>query len=883
MQNYAIKDRSNIYFFILLVVIGNIILINLFLSIVMVSFEDKQEVKKLKKEKSQYMNIFIEKFKTLFNCMHTFVKYNVIKKIEQLAKLEKLNPKLENLQNQNSSNLTNNQGVPAVTGTDGGPIRRRNNNYIGHKSIIMLHNEMKMDTHTVLTYKPLVGKSLYLFDKNNKLRKFLWNLMQNKTFELIMSFISSITVLILAIDGPNLDNNIKIREILYIIEISVNFILLFVVILKIIAYGLFFNGMSSFFRDFNAVVEIISIFTSISYYFVYYTNLILGYKQLMKILKTLRILRIIKIISRIKYIQASYIALYKSLKSLISYVFIALCIMLIFSLMCMNYLQGQFQRCDFNQVPRMLQKKVLTKWDCIDYGGQWIKLYPNFDNLRSSLVTIFEMSTGSNWVKFMYAAVDSTQINYQPILNNKPYWKFFSILIMFSCYLFLINLFLSVLSENYLKEKDKVEYNQFTHNIQKEFFKIFEKLFKINLPVNISLFDKKRKRVLLFIESYYYKKFNYYAVLSNIVIFSLIWLNQDDSTKNYLELMKMIYGYYYIFDTLLKFYIFRLSFFQSSWRILDLLVSVESFFYILFHYCEFLYFLKSSILFKCCKVLTIFKFCNISNFLNKYFLIFQDALISLFSIGIIYLVAIYIYSVIGMNIFGYLKFDEVINANWNFNNFFNSAVLLIRVSSGDDWNGLMHSASKGRTDNYNCLYISEMTLDQRISNNYGCGSFAALPFFISFYILANFVFLEFFAVILSSALFDESTVLANEIKIKFVNNKYFTKWINYDPHCSGFLQIQDFRKFISSIGQPYGLYSDHTHTEFYNLVKRMDIPTYGKGHYIYFYDVLIELTTHYLLKKTIMNEYNLLNYERVKEADESYNEKMQVFNKLTRK
>ncbi len=177
-----------------------------------------------------------------------------------------------------------------------------------------------------------------------------------------------------------------------------------------------------------------------------------------------------------------------------------------------------------------------------------------------------------------------------------------------------------------------------------------------------------------------------------------------------------------------------------------------------------------------------------------------------------------------------------------------------------------------------------MTLEQRLSNNYGCGSFAAFPFFISFYILANFVFLEFFAVILSSALFDESTVLANEIEIKFVNNKYFTKWINHDPHCTGFILISDLRKFVSSIGPPYGLPSEHSHSDFYTLIKMMDIPTYDKGQYLYFYDVLIELTTHYLLKKTILDEYMLMDEEnKNQELSVSYNEKMSVFKRLSRK
>ena len=95
--------------------------------------------------------------------------------------------------------------------------------------------------------------------------------------------------------------------------------------------------------------------------------------------------------------------------------------------------------------------------------------------------------------------------------------------------------------------------------------------------------------------------------------------------------------------------------------------------------------------------------------------------------------------------------------------------------------------------------------------------------------------------------------------------------------------MQDFRKFITSLDPAYGLSKEHSHTDFFNLIKRMDIPTYGKGKYIYFYDVLIELTTNYLLKTIILEEFNLLKHNGVSENEESYNEKFLVFNKLSTK
>lgn len=62
--------------------------------------------------------------------------------------------------------------------------------------------------------------------------------------------------------------------------------------------------------------------------------------------------------------------------------------------------------------------EIMTKWDCLDYGGEWINPEDNFDDVVAAMVTLFGMMTTEGWLDVMWSAVDSTQIDQVPRLNN---------------------------------------------------------------------------------------------------------------------------------------------------------------------------------------------------------------------------------------------------------------------------------------------------------------------------------------------------------------------------------------------------------------------------------------------------------------------------------
>lgn len=61
---------------------------------------------------------------------------------------------------------------------------------------------------------------------------------------------------------------------------------------------------------------------------------------------------------------------------------------------------------------------------------------------------------------------------------------------------------------------------------------------------------------------------------------------------------------------------------------------------------------------------------------------------SLANIGSLLLLILYMYSVLGMVLFGMQKRNGIMNAYINFENFWNAFITLFTVTTGDSWNAI---------------------------------------------------------------------------------------------------------------------------------------------------------------------------------------------------
>ena len=136
------------------------------------------------------------------------------------------------------------------------------------------------------------------------------------------------------------------------------------------------------------------------------------------------------------------------------------------------------------------------------------------------------------------------------------------------------------------------------------------------------------------------------------------------------------------------------------------------------------------------------------------------SLIKSFFIIAVLIILMVSYSLAGVILFGTVKYGEALNRHANFKTSFNAMILLFRITTGEDWNKIMHD----------CMLSKPYCTETPQTPNFwqtDCGnSAAALIYFISFYVIVTFVFLNLFiAVIIENfSLFyssDEDSLISN--------------------------------------------------------------------------------------------------------------------------
>jgi hypothetical protein len=82
-----------------------------------------------------------------------------------------------------------------------------------------------------------------------------------------------------------------------------------------------------------------------------------------------------------------------------------------------------------------------------------------FDNVANALLTLFIMMTGDDWTIVMWNGIDATEIDQQPIENNTFAMRFYFIMYMIVGSIFVQNLFIGVVIDNFNRTKEREEMN----------------------------------------------------------------------------------------------------------------------------------------------------------------------------------------------------------------------------------------------------------------------------------------------------------------------------------------------------------------------------------------------------------------------------------------
>ena len=158
--------------------------------------------------------------------------------------------------------------------------------------------------------------------------------------------------------------------------------------------------------------------------------------------------------------------------------------------------------------------------------------------------------------------------------------------------------------------------------------------------------------------------------------------------------------------------------------------------------------------------------------------------------GVLMLIT-FMYSVLGVDLFTFVVHRENIDDNRNFMDIGHAALLLFQCLTNDAWSGLMADA------------LIEAHTGECSNEAGNCGSWVAIPYFISFQVIGSFVFLNLVVAI----------ILENFTSLGHINPDLVTRddverfkevWALFDPDADNYMPARQLPALCQKLSQPLG-------------------------------------------------------------------------------
>ncbi len=120
-------------------------------------------------------------------------------------------------------------------------------------------------------------------------------------------------------------------------------------------------------------------------------------------------------ISRNEGLKLSLSALVHAIPDIINVIIIQFMFLTIFGIIGISFFKGEFFHCHlYEQNPENEDAlvNVITVFDCLNEGGEWLNSDFNFDNIVNAVLTLFSISTTEGWVDTMHSAMSMVDIGY---------------------------------------------------------------------------------------------------------------------------------------------------------------------------------------------------------------------------------------------------------------------------------------------------------------------------------------------------------------------------------------------------------------------------------------------------------------------------------------
>uniref|UniRef100_A0A8C9ZA88 Calcium channel, voltage-dependent, T type, alpha 1H subunit a n=1 Tax=Sander lucioperca TaxID=283035 RepID=A0A8C9ZA88_SANLU len=536
--------------------------------------------------------------------------------------------------------------------------------------------------------------TLYLFSPESILRGWCQSVISHKLFDhvvLVFIFLNCITI---ALERPEIQLHSKERVFLSVSNYVFTVIFLAEMAIKVVALGFCFGKQTYLQSSWNVLdgflvfVSLVDILVSLAYTS---GNRILGILRVLRLLRTLRPLRVISRAPGLKLVVETLIT---SLRPIGNIVLICCAFFIVFGILGVQLFKGKFYHCEGPDT-----KNITNKSDCLQANYRWIRRKYNFDNLVQALMSLFVLSCKDGWVNIMYDGLDAVGVDQQPIRNHNPWMLLYFISFLLIVSFFVLNMFVGVVVENFHKCRQDQEEEEARLREEKRLKMIEKKRRKAKQRPYYADYSPMRLSIHTLCTSHYLDLFITFIICINVFTMSIEHYNQPQYLEEVLKYCNYVFTCIFIVEALLKLAAFGIQrFFKDRWNQLDIAIVALSIMGITLEELKMNAALPINPtiirIMRVLRIARVLKLLKMATGMRSLLDTVMQALPQVGNLGLLFMLLFFIYAALGVELFGRLVCNdnnpcEGLSRHATFENFGMAFLTLFRVSTGDNWNGIM--------------------------------------------------------------------------------------------------------------------------------------------------------------------------------------------------
>ncbi|GLI66096.1 hypothetical protein VaNZ11_009698, partial [Volvox africanus] len=552
---------------------------------------------------------------------------------------------------------------------------------------------------------------------------------------------------ILAVDSPRLEQSSPLGRAVAVLDVVFTAIFTLEMLIKVLAKGLILHR-HAYLRNGWDILDFLIVSTSL---------LSLGLtvggvggsstSSALKGVRLIRALRPLRLIRRLRGMQRVVETLIRSIPTLFEVLLFGVFQFGIFGILGVQLFAGKMSVCSQESVngtwvayrSQCVQgvTYVCSEDDmCPDPGSEAVRWWGpplrNFDHLGSALLTLFTVITLDGYMEVARSCMDAVGVDHVPEENHAPYMGLYVLVFIFLGSFFWVNLLVSVIIDHYARivaeEGDLLVSKQ-----AKEYIRIFQferngkDVWKGGCPADAS----RLRRFCWKVASH--PRFHN-AVTANIIInilaMAMVYDNTPRAYDVALALVNVVCTCGFAVEAWFK--IVALGFrkyLRDHWNKLDLFIIAVSIPDIVSTFTPMSAATGFVTVLRLLRVLRLFKLIKNARGLRTLFNTLIASSPAIANVGSLLLLIMYIYAVIGMNMYGNFgsPFDQS-GSHATYNNIGAAMATQFRLFTGDGWGDLMATGMNCDANQYQC--------------DTGASALGAAVFFCSFVLVAIFIMLN---------------------------------------------------------------------------------------------------------------------------------------------